>query len=185
MRRAWNALEADPGLKDTEQDLERAVSDHIGRLPFLWLAVPDAPGKDSHRAYIEVNAIGLLSNFGRAPVDPPSPNWLGQWADAPKVRESSLWNVRHVDGSYTPGFLDIFESYVPPPTQSLGSCAVEPREDHARVHRPLLTASPLSHLTRRRMISRRAIWRLDKPRDAVSAASTFDDHSGPDRSTSG
>jgi len=112
VRRAWNAVEADSGLKDTEHDLERAVSDHIGRLPFLWLAVPDAPGRDSHRAHIEANAIGLLSNFGRAPVDPPSPNWLGQWADAPKVRESSLWNVRHVDGSYTPGFLEVFESYV-------------------------------------------------------------------------
>jgi hypothetical protein len=62
--------EAAPGLKDTEHDLERAVSDHIGRMPFLWLAVPDAPGRDSYRAYIEVNATGLLSNFGRAPVDP-------------------------------------------------------------------------------------------------------------------
>ena len=112
MRRAWNALEADPGLKDTEHDLERAVSDHIGRLPFLWLAVPDAPGRDSRRTSIEANAIGLLSNFGCAPVDPPSPNWLGRWADAPKVRESGLWNVNHVDGSYTPGFLDVFGSYV-------------------------------------------------------------------------
>ena len=111
VRRAWNALEADSGFKDTEHDLERAVSDHIGRLPFLWLAVPDAPGRDSHRAYIEANAIGLLSNFGCAAVDPPSPSWLGQWANAPKVRESGLWNVNHVDGSYTPGFLDVFESY--------------------------------------------------------------------------
>jgi len=112
VRRAWNAPKADPGLRDTEQDLERAVSDHIGRMPFLWLAVLDAPGRDSHRASIEANAIGLLSNFGRAPVDPPSPSWLGRWADAPKVRESGLWNVNHVDGSYTPGFLDVFESYV-------------------------------------------------------------------------
>ena len=112
VRRAWKTREANPELRDTEHDLERAVSGHIGRMPFLWLAVPDAPGRDSHRAYIEANAIGLLSNFGRAPVDPPSPSWLGRWADAPKVRESGLWNVNHVDGSYTPGFLDVFESYV-------------------------------------------------------------------------
>ncbi len=112
VRRAWNAPEANPGLKDTEHYLERAVSDYIGRMPLLWLAVPDAPGKGSHRAYIEANAIGLLSNLGRVPIDPTSPNWLGRWADAPKVRESGLWNVNHVDGSYTPCFLDVFESYV-------------------------------------------------------------------------
>lgn len=88
------------------------MSDHIGRMPFLWLAVPDAPGKRSDRAYLEANAIGLLSSYQRMTIDSPSPVWLGRWADAPKVRESGLWNVDHVDHTYDPGFLDLLEARV-------------------------------------------------------------------------
>ena len=32
-------------------------------MPFLWLEVPDPPGPDSLRGYIERNAIVLLSNY--------------------------------------------------------------------------------------------------------------------------
>jgi len=46
-----------------EAPLELAVSEYICRMPFLWLAVEDAPGGESMRAQIEKNSIGLLSNF--------------------------------------------------------------------------------------------------------------------------
>jgi len=99
-------------LRQAERRVEEMVSQYIRSMPFLWVAVEDPPGKASARKVIEANAIGLLSNFGREPIDPPSPNWLGRWADRPSVRESGLWNVDHVDEEYDPVFLDLLERYV-------------------------------------------------------------------------
>ncbi len=91
---------------ESEAPLERLVSEHIGGMPFLWLAVDDAPGPESLRALIERNAIALLSNRDRAPLDPPGENWLGMHADRERVRRSGLWNNRHVDEDYDADFLD-------------------------------------------------------------------------------
>ncbi|WP_374712416.1 hypothetical protein [Symbiobacterium terraclitae] len=99
-------------LREAERRVEEMVSQYIRSMPFLWVAVDDPPSKASHRKVIEANAIGLLSNLGREPVDPPSPGWLGHWADRPAVRESGLWNVNHVDDGYDPGFLDLLERYI-------------------------------------------------------------------------
>ncbi len=112
VRRAWASPRADGRIRDIEHRLERAVSEHIRRMPFLWLAVPDAPGREGDRGYLEANAIGLLSNYGREPIDPPSAGWLGRWAESPKVRESGLWNVNHAEQGYDPAFLDVLERYV-------------------------------------------------------------------------
>jgi hypothetical protein len=38
----------------------------------LWLSVDDEPGPQSLRGCIERNAIALLSNYGKLPIDPPS-----------------------------------------------------------------------------------------------------------------
>lgn len=103
---------AEGALREAERRVEAMVSQYIRSMPFLWVAVEDPPGKASHRKVIEANAIGLLSNLGREPVDPPSPGWLGRWADRPAVRESGLWNVNHVDEGYDPGFLDLLERYI-------------------------------------------------------------------------
>lgn len=95
-------------IRGPEYQLEQAVSSYIRAMPFVWLEVPDAPGPASLRAYIEANAIGLLSNRGREPVDPPSSSWLGRHADADAIRESGLWNVNHVDRECDPDFLNPF-----------------------------------------------------------------------------
>lgn len=60
------------------------------------------------------NAIALLSNYPekRGVVDPPSPTWLGRWADRETVRRSGLWNVNHVDEEYDPAFLAALERLV-------------------------------------------------------------------------
>lgn len=79
-----------------ESDLERAVSAYIGNMPVLWLEVADAPGPDSQRGLIERGAISLLSNSRRIPIDPPSAGWLGRHADRAAVRDSGMWNVKHV-----------------------------------------------------------------------------------------
>lgn len=64
--------EGDSAAKDiraAEVQLERAVSEVIRNMPFLWLAVDDEPGPASLRGEIERNAIALLSNFNKAPLD--------------------------------------------------------------------------------------------------------------------
>jgi hypothetical protein len=99
-------------VREGERSLERAVSTVIGDMPFLWLAIEDEPGFDSLRGYIERNAISLLSNFGRPPLDPPSRNWLGHRCNRERVRTSGLWNSNHVDEDYDPAFLETLDRLI-------------------------------------------------------------------------
>jgi len=97
-------------LRNQEAPLEKAVSQYIRAMPFLWLGIEDSPGPGSARGVIERNAIALLANVGRDPLDPPSTDWLGQSSDRERVRSSGLWNSNHVTDDYDPAFLDVFES---------------------------------------------------------------------------
>ncbi len=108
---SWDDARVQPGEPDeaSESDVEQTVSSVIGRMPFLWLAVPDEPGPDSLRGYIERNAIALLSHRREDSLDPPSPNWLGHHCNREKVRTSGLWNSKHTDEIYDPTFLDTME----------------------------------------------------------------------------
>lgn len=105
-------------IRAGEAALEIAVSRRIGEMPFLWLPVTDEPGPSSLRGTIERNSIGLLSEFGREPVDPPSTRWLGYRSDRARVRQSGLWNSNHVDESYEAGFLDVLERLIDAVPQS-------------------------------------------------------------------
>ena len=93
-------------VRERERPLEQAVSEMMGSMSCLWIAVEDEPGPDSLRGYIERNAIALLSNYGRTPSDPPSPGWLGRFSDRERLRRSGLWNSNHVDETYAPDFLE-------------------------------------------------------------------------------
>ncbi len=99
-------------VREREQPLEQAVSVVIGDMPFLWLAAEDEPGPYSLRRYIERNAIALLSNFGKEPLDAPSRDWLGHFCNRKRVRISGLWNSNHVDEQYDPAFLDTLERLI-------------------------------------------------------------------------
>ncbi len=99
-------------IRNAEQPLEEAVSRHIGAMPFLWLDIGDAPSPDSHRGYIERNAIALLSNRGRPPLDPASAGWLGGYSNRADVSESGLWNQRHVAETHDPGFISALSQIV-------------------------------------------------------------------------
>jgi len=113
MRATWGQGNSAAGaVLDTELELERGVSQFIGRMPFLFVEIPDAPGNTNHRGVVEASAIGLLSNRGKPPIDPPSPNWLGHYADRPAIKESGLWNVNHVDGAHDPAFLDVLAEHI-------------------------------------------------------------------------
>ena len=98
-------------VKD-EAGLERCVSAHIGRMPFLWLNVPDNPSPHSSREYIERNAIALLSHARAVGADTPSDRWLGAYSDRPLVRASGLWNNHYVEDDYDAAFLDRMEALV-------------------------------------------------------------------------
>ena len=78
-----------------EAELEREVSRYISRLLVLCLDVDDEPGKGSMRAVIERHSIALFTE-SRAPLDPPSANWLGSHSRQVAIRGSGLWNVRAV-----------------------------------------------------------------------------------------
>ncbi len=99
-------------IREKEQPLEKLVSQTIGEMPVLWLAITDDPGPESLRGYIERNAIALLSNYNQSPIDAPSPQWLGHHCNREKVRSSGLWNQNHVDEGYDPAFLDELERLV-------------------------------------------------------------------------
>jgi hypothetical protein len=95
-----------------EQLHEVAVSAYLRALPFLWLAVDDPPGRESHRGIIERGAIGLLSCRANPQADPPSSRWLGRHAIAPEIRTSGLWNVNHVDERHDRTFLDVLDAHL-------------------------------------------------------------------------
>jgi hypothetical protein len=94
-------------VKEQERPTEMAVSRIIGAMPFVCLPVDDAPGTESMRGLIERNAIALLSNFEKNPIDPPSTEWLGRRCGHESVRLSGLWNTHHVEKKYDVSFLDV------------------------------------------------------------------------------
>jgi hypothetical protein len=70
-------------IRAAEVELEREVTGTIGAMRLLWLAIDDEPGDQSERGYIERNAIALLSNHGKEPLDSASSTWLGRCCNRP------------------------------------------------------------------------------------------------------
>jgi len=81
-------------------------------MPFLWIPIDDPSGPQSLRKVVERNAIALLSNFEREAIDPPSASWLGLRSRKRKVRESGLWNIDHVDETFSPEFLSVIRDRI-------------------------------------------------------------------------
>jgi hypothetical protein len=99
-------------VRQGETTLERRVSTVIWTMPFLWLSIDDDPGPTSLRGYIERNAIALLSNYRKPPLDPPSDDWLGLHCNRERVRASGLWNSNHVEEKYDVAFIDLLARLV-------------------------------------------------------------------------
>lgn len=100
---------ASADIRRAEHELELVVSAYVRAMPFLWIAVPGPGGLGNTRSSLERNSIALLSNFGRAPIDTPSPAWLGHHSERETVRQSGLWNVQHVDKTHDRTYLDSFQ----------------------------------------------------------------------------
>ena len=106
---SWGEGQSAPAeVRENERALEAAVSKHIGAMTLLWLAVDDASGPQSDRAFLERNLVGLLAQACELPSD----DWLGNYSAEERIRKSGLWNLNHLKHSYTPEFLDILEEYV-------------------------------------------------------------------------
>ena len=99
-------------IRESELILEQLVSQAIGKMPFLYLAILDDANSDSMRGYIERNCIALLSNYDKHPIDPASSDWLGRKCNREKVVHSGLWNQKHVDEDYSPEFIEVFQDIV-------------------------------------------------------------------------
>jgi hypothetical protein len=109
----WGERTSAPrAVREREHYLELMVTEVIGQMPFLWLDVGEI--KDGHRVrgYLERHPIALLSNYGKPPVDPPSPTWLGSFCRSERVKLSGLWLSDYVDEAYDPIFLDRMEQQV-------------------------------------------------------------------------
>lgn len=95
-------------VREAEAEHELLVSEYIGRLPFLWVGVPDEPGPASERGLIERGAIAALSSQPSAAADA----WLGRHARSPLIESSGIWNVNHVGEPVPRGFLDLLEARI-------------------------------------------------------------------------
>lgn len=105
----WSVGSSAPkAIRLDEAEHERRVSDYLGKLSVLWVEVPDEPGPRSARAFIERNAIALLSN-ALQPHDRPSDTWLGLHSPRDEIQKSGLWNLNHTRDHYSPKFLEAFE----------------------------------------------------------------------------
>lgn len=109
----WSSIERDRDVvRDEEYLLERRVSAYIREQFVLWVAIDDEPGTDSDRAFVEQNAIALLSNVGRSTIDARADDWLGHHSRSRRIRQSGLWNVAHTEKSYDPDFLGRLETAI-------------------------------------------------------------------------
>jgi hypothetical protein len=96
-----------PGWAEQEEQIEQAVSDRIGIMPFLWLSVPDR----ADRACVERNSIALTSRLSEG-QDQPSARWLGRDAVRTEISQSGLWNVDHTRHHREAGFLDLLDQLI-------------------------------------------------------------------------
>ena len=97
---------------NAEYELEKHISDYICAMPFIYLNVSSESGANNNRAFIERNAIALLSNCRESVIDQSSLTWLGRHCDREHVRCSGLWNQNHVKEQYDVLFLDVMEIWV-------------------------------------------------------------------------
>lgn len=110
--KSWNKKINNDFVRVMEKPLEDDVSYYISKMPFLYLNVPDSRNGRSSRAFIEKNAIALLSNRNKHVIYGASDDWLGMHSTRPQVRESGLWNIRNVDIDYDSNFLTVMRRYL-------------------------------------------------------------------------
>lgn len=105
-------FKANAEIRGAEYSVEKLVSQKLNSMPFLWLELDSRTESQDFARFMEKNAIALLSNYGKAPLDEPSDSWLGNFCTNPFVQRSGLWNVEYVSENYNPDFMEEFRSLV-------------------------------------------------------------------------
>ena len=108
-------------VRQFEERLEQQVSRLIGAMQVVWLDVDDAPSPHSERAYIERNAIGLLSRLGLLNANVEA-DWLGQFSSEWRIASSGLWNLNHVFRRPDPDFVERLTVAV---ERTIGRCLID------------------------------------------------------------
>lgn len=110
--RTWGVGQvASAKVRQAELHLERAVTEALGRMKFLWLDVADPPGPQSDRSYLERNAIGLLSRYNVMAGKVP-PSWLGNRSTNSRISMSGLWNLNHLFEEPDVAFIKVLQQYI-------------------------------------------------------------------------
>jgi hypothetical protein len=104
-------IEISKDQEKLELEIEREVTIYMNNMLISYLDIGDNPSKNSDRAYLEQNIIGLLSG-PIAPIDIADESWLGYYCDNYAVRRSSLWNVNHTRMEYDPDFFAVLQHYI-------------------------------------------------------------------------
>ena len=104
----WASLKTSEPSNESERNFERDVEDQvtqtISAMSVAWRVVNS---DRSDRQWLEENLIRLFSNY-RGGADPASTGWLGSFHRDERIRQSGLWNVKHVEGDYDSGVVDRF-----------------------------------------------------------------------------
>ncbi len=108
----WEEEKANAFIRKEEHWLETMVSEISSSMEVLLLSFEAGQERDRILEYVEQNAIALLSNFNKYPIDSPSPDWLGNFCSNELVKESGLWNTNGVMLKYDHNFLEIFQKIV-------------------------------------------------------------------------
>ena len=134
-------------VRQPEAAREKEVTQYLGRLLVAHIEVSDSAGPQSDRAYIELNAIALMSAGGS--LDPPGANWLGANSPMTAIRENGLWNVNHVGERYEAECLNVLRHYVavtrgvmPRPKQNIAPLGWRQRLSHGK-ERPVSDSTPM------------------------------------------
>lgn len=108
----WGEGQTPPqGAQLSEVGLEREVSRYMSNVRVLWLDIPDDPGPRSDRAFIERNAIGLLSRY-RVASGETSASWPGNYSESVDIATSGLWNLNHLYLRPHLDFIKVLSYYV-------------------------------------------------------------------------
>lgn len=111
--KTWGVGQTAPReVRNSEIQLECAVTEVIGKMLFLWLGVKDLPGSESDRGLIEKGVLSIAGSSYARETMPLSDNWLGRYSARQIIRESGLWNVVHVDDSFDPLRFAAFERWL-------------------------------------------------------------------------
>jgi hypothetical protein len=104
----WGALptwgvgqQASKDILEGELAHERLVTKYLGELEVFILPINDEPSKNSLRAKVETQLIGLMS-ADDIPIECPSTTWLGLHSPMPTIAATGLWNIRDVGRPYGP-----------------------------------------------------------------------------------